>query len=462
MFKSDNLFLDEVERTAKVVKAIIKEKNVKIISQLDCDGLSSASILSKMLLRENVNFGLRIVKQLKADIIKRIEIDSNDFLIISDCGSGQLNLLSDIFDKTQILILDHHQPIKFDHLNLFHLNPLIWGEEEISASMVCYLLAKSLNIRNTDLVDLAILGAIGDTLDGKWEFRGLAKTILTEAETMGKISINKGLRIYGQNRPIHQALAYSFDQFIPSISGSESQAVQFLSELGISLKTSDEWKKVKDLTLEEQQILASAIIKERIKSENVAEDIFGEIYTFLGKPDELQDIREFATLVNACSRIGFVDIAYRLCLNDYSVLEKSFEILNIYRKLIRDSLNWIRENENSVVSTDFANYILAGNKIPETLIGTITSITLNSQFNQEKAIFGFADSDNGSVKVSARIPKPIKEINIRDVLVDAVSLTGYEAGGHSEAAGAFIPKGKEEEFIKIVDKILGDKIDKKV
>lgn len=461
MFRSDRLFLEEVERTAKIVKVLIKEKNVKVISQFDCDGIASASILSKMLIRENVNFEIRIVKQLTTDVIATLDIDSNDFLIISDCGSGQLNLLSEILDKTQILILDHHEPIEFSHLNLFHLNPLLWKEEEISASMVCYLLAKSINIKNTDLVDLAIVGAIGDTLDEKWEFKGLARKILTEAETVGRVSISKGLRIYGQSKPLHQALAYSFDPVIPNISGSESQTVQFLSELEIPLKISGDWRKLKDLTVEEQQKLASAIIKERLKSEDMAEDIFGEIYTLLGKPDELQDVREFATLVNACSRSGWVDVAYRLCLNDFSVLEKSFEILDLYRKSISESLNWVRENESSVISTDFANYILARNKIPETMIGTITSIALNSQFfNPQKAIFGFADAENGRIKVSARLPKNLK-INLRNVLVNAISTTGYEAGGHAEAAGAFIPKGKEEEFIKLVDKILGEEIGKK-
>lgn len=461
MFKSDGLFLEEIERTAKVVKTLIKEKNVKIISQFDADGISSSAILSKMLIRENINFEVRIVKQLTTGVIDSLVIDSNDFLIISDCGSGQLNQLSEILNKTQILILDHHEPIEFFHSNLIHLNPLIWKEEEVSASMVCYLLAKSINIKNTDLVDLAVVGAIGDMLDDKWEFKGLARKILTEAETIGRISIGKGLRIYGQSKPLHQALAYSFNPFIPNISGSESQTVQFLSELEIPLKISGDWKRLKDLTIEEQQKLASAIIKERLESEDVAEDIFGEIYTLLGKPEELQDAREFATLINACSRSGWVDVAYRLCLNDFSILEKSLEILDVYRKSISESLNWIRENKSSIISTDFANYILAGNKIPETMIGTITSIALNSQFfDSQKPLFGFADAENGRTKVSARTPKSLK-INLRDILVTAASIMGYEAGGHATAAGAFISKGKEEEFIRLVDKILGEEIGKK-
>ncbi len=453
------MFLDEVERISRIAISLIRIKQVKVISQFDADGITSASILIKALLRENANFGVRIVKQLTSDVIENLDIGEDDFLIVSDCGSGQLDFLKEIFDKTHVLILDHHDPVKFNHLNLFHLNPLVFGEEEVSSSMICYLFAKFLNIRNTDLIDLAVVGAIGDIQDEGWEFKGLAKKILMEAETIGKISVTKGLRIYGrQTRPLHRSLANSSDPFIPGISGSESNAVQFLSELGIAVKDRGEWKKLKDLTVEEQQKLASAIIKERLHTEETG-DIFGEVYTILGRPEELQDARELATLINACGRTDNADVAVRLCLDDYTALEKSTEVLNNYRKLIGKCLSWVRENKDSVISTDFGNYILGGNKIPDGVIGTVVSMILNSNILEVKPTFGFAEAVD-RVKVSARIPRNLG-LNIRDILVNTVKDIGYEAGGHSKAAGALIPKGKEHEFIKIVDSLMGEMIGSK-
>ena len=150
--------------------------------------------------------------------------------------------------------MDHHEPVRKEHMNLLHINPLVLGEEEISASMVCYLFVKLLNIKNTDLIDLAIVGAIGDIMDEKWELRGLGRKILEEAEMLGKISIERGLRLYGRNtRPIFKSLEYSSDAIIPGITGSESNAVQFLTELGIKLKDDERWRKLKDLTLKEQK-----------------------------------------------------------------------------------------------------------------------------------------------------------------------------------------------------------------
>jgi len=250
---------------SKIFKSIINEKKAKIISHIDADGLTSAAILSKMLLRLGQNFELKIVKQLTENVVKKIKFTDKDFFIFSDLGSGQLNFLKQFLEKTEVFILDHHEPEMLKDDNLFHLNPLLFDEEEISSSMICYLFAKNVSIQNTDLIDLAIVGAVGDEQDEGWKLRGLARKILEEAEAVGKIAVSKGIRLYGRNtKPIHKSLEQSFDPFIPGITGSESNAVQFLSELGISVKENGEWKKLKDLTIEEQQKLASAIILERL------------------------------------------------------------------------------------------------------------------------------------------------------------------------------------------------------
>jgi RecJ-like exonuclease len=452
------LFLEEVERVAKIFKSLIKEKYVKIISHFDCDGTCAASIIVKTMIKENVNFELKVIKQLTAEEVSKLRINSNDILILTDLGSGQLDLLKDIIDRTQVLILDHHEPKELNHLNLFHLNPLVFGEEEIPSSMIAYLFAKNIDVRNTDLIDLAIVGAIADEKDERWEFKGLAKKILEEAETIGKITISKGLRLYGRStRPIHKSLEFSFDPFIPGVSGSESAAVQFLSELGIPVKENDEWKKLKDLTVEEQQRLASAIILERLKSKHSdAEDIFGDIYIISGRPEEIQDVREFATLLNACGRLGRHDIAIKICLGDLKSLEDSFDILNQYRKLISEIIEWIRENKDSILTTNSAIYLFGEDKIPESMIGTIVSILVNSSLiNTNKPIFGFAKSENGKLKISARVSKDLK-INLRDIILNVTKKVKGEGGGHRFASGGLIPKDTKEEFIKLVDEELGE------
>jgi RecJ-like exonuclease len=451
------LFLEEIERVARIFKSIVKQKKVKIFSHIDADGLASAAILSKMMLRLGQNFELKTFKQLTESQIKKIRFTEDDFFIFSDLGSGQVSLLKEILKKTQVFILDHHEPENLEDMNLFHLNPILFGEEEISSSMICYLFAKNVSIQNTDLIDLAIVGAVGDEQDEAWKLKGLARKILEEAETLGKVTVSKGIRLYGRNiKPIHKSLEHSYDPFIPGITGSESQAVQFLSELGISIKENGEWKKLKDLTVEEQKKLASAIILERLKfSHPDAVDIFGEIYTLLEREEELQDAREYATILNACGRTGNADVGIKICLGLVNMNEM-WKILEDYRRQISEGIRLLRE-EDIVFSTPNAIFILAGEKIKDTLIGTITSIAVNSNiFNSKKPVFGIAESEENKLKVSARLPREVKNINLREVLYYAAKLLKGEAGGHEYAAGAFIDKNLQNDFVNIVDKKLGE------
>ena len=441
------LFWEKLQEAAKKFKQEIKDRHVRIFSQFDTDGITSAAIMVKTLLRLEKNFELKIFKQLNRFTVEEIKPNKGDILIFLDFGSGQLNLLKDFFETNLVFVLDHHEPLIIEHENLFHLNPRLYGESEYSSSIVSYWFSRSIDSKNADLVDLAILGAIGDEQDEKWEFKGEMKKLVEEGVSLGRISVIKDLRIYGRNsRPLYKALAYTFDPYIPGISGSEAQAVQFLKEIGIEPMKGDKWRKLSDLTPEEKRKLASAIIYERLREEE-AEDIFGEVYILLNRPENFQDARELSTLINACSRMGYSDIAIRLALNDNSVFEKVFEIVESYKKKISQGLSMI--GDGLIEETENAIYILAGKKIPEELIGTIVSIYSNS-INSKKPVFGLAETDR-YIKVSGRTNK---DINLRDLLVKVVEKIGGEAGGHAKAAGAYIDKGKEQEFIKAVEAVI--------
>jgi len=133
-------------------------------------------------------------------------------------------------------------------------------------------------------------------------------------------------------------------------------------------------------------------------------------------------------------------------------LLEATDTMEKYRKMISDGINFIRSG--AVKVTDQATYILGKNRIPETLIGTITSIALNSGIvDRSKPLLGFAETSEDMVKVSARAAEKL-DINLREVIVEAAVAVGGEGGGHRHAAGALIPKGKEKEFINAIDSIL--------
>jgi len=330
------------------------------------------------------------------------------------------------------------------------------SENEISGSGVAYFLAKEINLENKDLIFLAIVGAIGDMQDDNWRMSGLNKKMVEEAVDAGILKKEDGIRLFGRtNRPIHKALEYSTNPFIPGISGNSSSAIQFLSNLGIEIKKDGNWRTLKDLSEDEIKKLATAIICERIREKEVSPDeIFGEIYSVeIG--NDIMDVRELATSLNACGRMEQSSVGILSVLGTQP-LENINGIVSGYRRMITKYMKWVKQDGN-VMKTDKAYYINAGSNIHENFIGTITSICEKSSvLNGGRVIFGIANTSDGKVKISARAPKETVDngLNLKEMLGGITENHNGYGGGHAAAAGAFLPVGKENEFINSCENYL--------
>ena len=79
---------------------------------------------------------------------------------------------------------------------------------------------------------------------------------------------------------------------------------------------------------------------------------------------------------------------------------------------------------------------------------------LNSEdVDSSLPLIGFAITENGEVKVSARSTQELvdKGLNLSAALKKAAKAFDGVGGGHAIAAGATIPKGKEEAFLELVE-----------
>ncbi|MFB6088663.1 MAG: DHH family phosphoesterase [Candidatus Aenigmatarchaeota archaeon] len=284
--------------------------------------------------------------------------------------------------------------------------------------------------------------------------KGLNKYILDEAIDSGMINKKKGIRLFGRvNRPVYKALQYSTDPYIPGISGNQSACIQFLSDLDIEVKNNDDkWKSLKDLKENEKKKLASAIIKERVRSGHEdAEEIFGDIYTFEKFPEEFSDVREFSTSLNACGRMGQPSIGVLACLGNEEIQEKMRGVQRGYRSLLGKYIKWIKSDSDNVRSEDNAYYVVAKDNIHENFVGTVISI-VQSSFFEDKPIVGFAYTEDGEVKISGRIPDRYdRDLNLKEAFEKVTDEVGGRSGGHKKAAGAFIPKNKIEDFINVCE-----------
>ncbi|MCD6274601.1 MAG: DHH family phosphoesterase [Candidatus Aenigmarchaeota archaeon] len=419
---------------SKAIEMIRKSNKILIVSHYDCDGLCSAKILSTALKKENKEISVRIAKELSKKIIEDIEEkfekENFDLMIFSDLGSSNLSLLP----NKDIIIFDHHMPEKIElPENIVQINPIVENMELCGAG-VCYLFASKIN-NNQELIDYAIVGAIGDNQAEIGENR----KIVLEAEKIKRLKIEKGLRLFGHiNRPLHYSLTYS--KLLPLKDCSE--VVQFISDLKINLNHSGKIKSYYDLSKEEKERLFLGIIKERIRNNLDPTNIFSDIYLLTKQPRELMDALEFSTILNAFGRLEKFDEALKLLDGN---LEKLEEVMTIYKRKLATYLSWTTENINNFQQTKNILFINAGEKIDENMIGTITSIIINSCTNK-KIVVGLAWAADG-VKISARSRMP--EVDLNEVMNKVCEKLGGKGGGHKEAAGGKIEKGKEEKFIKL-------------
>lgn len=465
-------FFSFIKKVAENFKKIDKRETIRLISHHDADGICAASIMIKVLENENLKYELSIIKQLTETHIIEYQKEYFNIYVFTDLGSAQYNLIKKYLDQKTIFIFDHHSfDLELLHENLTEnlnittsnkkdniiiINPHIFnidGSNEISGSGVTYLFAEALNEKNKEYSYLAIVGSLGDVQE-KQGFLSLNKYILETAIKQGKIKIEKNLKYFGlETKPLYYLLAYG-DIYIPNISAKESNAIQFLNDIGIHPKINNKWKKFNDLTEEEKKrLISSIIIRKNSKKTDIYQEIIGNRYLLTTERESspLRDLKEFATLINACGRLEKPSLGIGVCLNDEKLKKKAFELQDEYKKEIIKGLNWYQKKDPNFI-IEGKNYIIINSKnnIMPTIIGTIASIISNMDLTNNKLILAMAYDDD-FIKVSLRINLRNEQklnINLKDIITEISEKVNAQAGGHKNAAGAIIPRDKEEEFIK--------------
>jgi len=424
--------LKRVEEIKERFLKAIENKPIEIISHHDTDGITSASILSRALERMDKKFSIKIVKQLEKETLDLI--NQKNVTILLDLGSGALEYLSTLQD---VFILDHHEIPEDIPDNLNIVNPHEFDKQEISAAGLTYLFVKSIDEKNKDLSNLAVVGMIGDMLNRN--VSKLNNQIINDAE----ILIKKGLLLYPATRPINKTLEFSSSIFIPGVTGNSRGAFELLREAGIE-KQNNEFKSLVELDEQEMSRLITAIMIRMIGK--VPEDIIGNIYLvkFFNK---LQDARELSAMINACSRLDNPEIALALCLGSKKALKRAEEIYLEYKQHIIDALNYITRTDK-IEGRDYV-IINARHEIKDTIIGTIASILSNSPTYSEGTIIATMAYSGEKIKISIRVAGRNGR-NVRELLESIIKEVGGECGGHPMAAGCLIDKQKEQDFLNLL------------
>lgn len=460
---------DIFRRARDLAELVRKQEEVLIVTHIDADGITSGAIAASSLERIGVDYEIKFIKNIDENVVREIA-DENKFVWFTDLGSGTIDLI--VRSGIKFIISDHHRPSGYSR---FQLNPNefgISGEYELSGSTTTYLISKNLGL-NYDLIPIAVVGAVGDLQDlREGRLIGLNRMIVEEGIRFKLIDVKKDLRFFGkQTRPVFKMLEYTFDPFLPGISGNERGAIEFLRKIGIRLKD-ERWRRWIDLSMDEKRTIVSELVKlciERNVPLEAIKRMVGETYILLREDEgtELRDAAEFSTLLNATARYGYCDIGLKICLGVCSEKNEGFErayrkarnLLQKHRKNLSEGLKIV---EKRIYELENIQYFHAGWDILDTIVGIVAGMSF-SKVRMDKPIIAFAYTNEG-VKVSARATQKLVDmgVNLAEAIRIACEKIGGSGGGHSIAAGAIIPKGSEDEFLKEIDRIIGKQLRREI
>ncbi len=446
----------------KISDCIKSKKSISVTTHIDCDGLTSGSIITKALIRAGANCTVRTSKEFSKNVLESFKTDSRDFHIVTDLGGGFGKELDQTLGDNWV-VLDHHQipDEEIDNQNIINSWKYgIDGGADICAGGMTYLASVALDERNSDLSAIAVVSALGDRQDQgeRKSFTGKNFEIANIAKEEGLVEIDLDLLLVGrETRPLVDALAFTSQPFIEGLTWNRDSCLTILNSSGVNLKEEGRWRVPAELNEEEKRQVIEAIAKfaSGKNANEIMSELIGYTYTFPREDSRsfLRDGREFATMLNSCGRINRSGVGMAVCMGDRNkILREAETILTDYRKMIREYMN-ILSNERWRISESETCVMVNGEDIvPETMTGTISSLIAGSPKNSGKIVILRTKAEENTIKFSSRKSFGCtSDINLSEIMRTGAKKFDGIGGGHNAAAGAKITKDKLDEFLNYLE-----------
>ncbi|MDH5658896.1 MAG: DHH family phosphoesterase [Nitrosopumilus sp.] len=446
----------------KVSELIKNKKSISVTTHIDCDGLTSGSIITKALIRAGANCTVRTSKEFSKKVVESFKTDSRDFHIVTDLGGGFAKELDQVLGDNWI-VLDHHQISEEEMDNQNVINAWKYGIDggvEICAGGMAYLASMALDERNSDLSAIAVVSALGDRQDQgeRKSFTGKNFEIANIAKEEGLVDIDLDLLLVGrETRSLPDALAFTSQPFIEGLTWNRDMCLSLLNSSGIKLKEDGRWRVPAELNGDEKKQVIEAITKftSGKNATEIMSELIGYTYTFPreDKRSFLRDGREFSTMLNSCGRINRSGVGMAVCMGDRNkILREGETILTEYRKMIREYMNILTNERWRISESDTCIMVNGENIVPETMTGTISSLIAGSPKNSGKIVILRTNGEENTIKFSSRKSFGCKsKINLSDLMRTGAEKFDGIGGGHNAAAGAKITKDKLDGFLNYLE-----------
>lgn len=170
------------------------DKNVRLFHHNDSDGLSSGAILSRVFERRGFDVRRCCLEKPYPAVLEKIFEQKGQLIVFTDFAGRIAPLIADLNQGNNlVLILDHHKASPATDKWVHTLNPELFGlrgDRDMTASVTCYLFARTMDEKNRDLATIATIGAVGDGFFVDGRLVGPNRDVARKAQAQGNLEIN--------------------------------------------------------------------------------------------------------------------------------------------------------------------------------------------------------------------------------------------------------------------------------
>ena len=435
--------LSTLSQAADIVRG---HEFVQVYSHYDADGVSSAAILAKTLMRAGKEFRVTLFTTLNDYNMEVIRNSKADCVIVSDLGASYIDQLDQM--EQDVVVLDHHTIIS-EAKRVCYANPHLYGIDGMTSgcgATMCLLFAVTMDERNWDLVQIAFAGIAGDRqhING---VSGLNVYLLEEGTRRGYIE-----RMQGSLSPAGDLMTELFlctDPYIRGVTGDVDGVAKLMSDAGV-----ENGKSFMDLTEEERRRLSS-LIAIKLTQQGVLlssmEEIARNRYYLKGMK---RDAENLSSILNNCGRAGIGGVGIAAGMGDERCLNEGAEQSRESAKLVVEAMvDLDRRGLNQMEHIQWFDSTDSG------FTGMLCGIAMQSIGDHTKPTIGMNKS-NDPVNLSSRgmFCQLERGVDLAKAMREACASVGGQGGGHRIAAGGSVPLDKVDEFLANLDRIVGEQI----
>lgn len=420
---------------------------IHIYSHFDTDGLTAASIVAKALYREGKQFTVTVFPTLTESQMQIIEGTPSECVLVTDLGASYISRFDAM--TCDIVVLDHHT-IKDQAKRICYANPHLYGIDGMTSgcgASMAFLFAITLNEKNWDLSALAMTGIVGDRqhING---LTGLNTFIFENASKKGFVKAQPGSLIPIGN--LSTEILMCANPYIIGVSGNPDGVEKLLCDARITSN-----KTYSDLTPEECARLSSLICL-KLLGQKVTKDKIEECV----KPRYFltewgTDAETLSSLLNACGRQDQAATGIAMGLGDATALEEAKRIDSESRQKIMNSVTTL-VNNNKIIQLEHIQWFDTSDS---GFTGILCGIIMSYIGDPNKPTIGINSSED-TAKISSRGTFPLidRGLDLASAMTKGCAAVGGEGGGHRIAAGGSFASERRDEFLNVLDKIIGEQL----